>query len=261
MKIAIIILTGLFIFSSCEKVIKVDLNDTEKRIIIQGNYSGDGQVVDVKISLTSSYFDNSTSPNLDNAVVTISDQTGSPQNVPSIGNGKYQLLNYAPTAGATYTMTVVYDGIEYKASSILNSTIAQDPMHIEYEVEEPGPFGEEGEEGFVAYINYTDPASTTDFYQVVTHVNGEQMEKYVSNDKFINGSTVIDYAYGFLKSGDTINIDLRTINEATHDYYVELSTLNDGNVATPANPKYQWSNRGLGYFSVFGSSVREHIIP
>jgi len=89
--------------TSCQKVIDVDLNESSKVIVIEGNFTAQDSTVRVKISLTSSYFNSDPSMTVDNALVSITDGNGVVSVVPSIGNGVYELTSYDPTFDMEYT--------------------------------------------------------------------------------------------------------------------------------------------------------------
>ncbi len=78
---------------SCQKEIDVDLNDADPKVVIEANYIGTDSLVRVRVTQTSSYFDSNPSPVIDNAEVSIIDQSGTPMDIPSTGNGYYELAN------------------------------------------------------------------------------------------------------------------------------------------------------------------------
>src|SRR5690554_6820716 len=66
----LMILSAMIIMmAACEKVIEVDLNDSEPEIVIEGNLSNDNGVLEVKISKTGSYFNTAPYEKVANAEV------------------------------------------------------------------------------------------------------------------------------------------------------------------------------------------------
>ena len=61
--------------------------------------------------------------------------------------------------------------------------------------------------------------------------------------------------------GDTIDIELRSIDEKIFKYYSEIQTIAGAGQATaaPSNPIAIWDNGALGYFSAYGNS-RETVV-
>lgn len=257
MRVYILFIIALPLIFSCEKVINVDLNEGQKKVVILANYMAGDSTVDIQVSQTTNYFGAANSVKINTATITISDQNGNTQTVPFIANGQYRLTNYPGTVGNVYTISVTYNGTAYTSSSTLLTPITLDPITYEF-TSDNDPFGP-SEEGYAAYVNYNDPVGEANYYQVHTLINHTDESRFVLDDKLNDGNAVSEIAAEALELNDTITLELRTINKNIFDYYTELETITDGNGAAPANPTYQWSNNALGYFSSFVGS-KQHII-
>lgn len=252
---------GIIVFASCTKVIDVDLNEANPVVVIEANYTAEDSTVRVSVTETSNFFSNEEEPTINNAVVTITDQNGSSQQVPFVADGNYVLTNYIPQFGTTYTMTVLANGVTYTATCKLNNPISQNG--IIYEYLEPGPFSGDG--GYLVAVSYQDPAAEGDYTAIYVTKNDtlykELGEITLNDDVFTNGNLVIRPLFvDLFELGDTIELELRTIDKKVYDYYTELISLTNPNSAAPANPTYQWENRALGYFSAHGSSRQTTVI-
>lgn len=257
--VLIIVCTSLF---SCQKVIDVDLNEANPKLIIEANYTAEDSTVRVKITYTSNYFSNEESAKIDDAVVTITNQSGTSQNLMSQGDGEYLLENYSPQFGTTYTMTVVKDGITYSADSYLAPTVQQDDVIFEYM--EEGFFG--SDPGYLAILSFLDPESTSDYYMAVVSKNdtvrGTLDQLILQDDLFTNGNYIQRPLFNeFFEIGDSVGIELRTINKKVYDYYLEVQSLYvNQESGAPGNPEYYWSNDALGYFSAYGVSRKGAVV-
>jgi hypothetical protein len=261
MKYLSIVLLGLITFASCQKSIDVDLNEANPVVVIQANYTAEDSTVRVEVTETSNFFSGEDSPVINDAVVTITTQAGVSTVVPFIANGQYTLENYAPEFGTTYTMTVLANGTTYTATCKMLPVIDQQP--VIFDSIPPGPFSGDG--GYVVALTYQDPAAEGDFTSAHITENGERLNSLddivLNDDQFTNGNLLIRPLFVKLFDlGDTIEVELRTINEKVFDYYVELSSLTDPNSAAPANPTYQWENRALGFFNAYPSSRQSVVI-
>lgn len=248
-------------FASCRKKIDIDLNDAEPQLVIEANYSAEDSTVRVLITQTSNYFSTADEPTVDNATIIITDQAGTPTAVPFVASGQYELTNYVPQYGTTYTMTVTHNGTQHVSTCNLNSAIALEPIFVEYL--DQGFFG--GDPGYLAYLTYQDPAAEGDYIQAIHSVNDTVRwsvdEMILSNDDLTNGNMVERPIFVELfDEFDTLEIELRTIDKRIFDYYVELASLTDPSSAAPANPTYNWTNRALGYFSAHGSSRQTVVV-
>ena len=261
MKYLALTLLGLITFASCQKSIDIDLNEANPVVVIEANYTAEDSTVRVLITETSNYFSGDEEPTIDNGVVTITNQAGVSEQVPFISEGLYTLENYIPEYGTTYTMTVLANGVTYTATCDMLPLI--DQQSLLFDSIPPGPFSSEG--GYGVALVYQDPAAEGDFTSAHITRNGKRLKKLnditLNNDQLTNGNLVIRPLFvKIFDLGDTVEVEMRTIDEKIHDYYQELISLTDPNSAAPSNPDYQWENRALGFFSAYPSSRQTVII-
>lgn len=249
-------------FVSCQKVIDVDLNDAEQKVVIVAKYSGNDSTVKVNISLTSSYFDSDPVPVINDAIVTIYDHLGNASNIPFSNDGEYILNNYIPILNSTYTITVSYNNTIYTATCDLNPLVPLDP--ITYDSIPPGIFTESG--GYIVYLNFYDPISVVNYYEIVLVKNGKIKDKlnqiYTQDDLLTDGNFVQRPLFGrYFNLNDTVGMELRTIDKQVYNYLNEAAeTVSNQNAASPGNPEPFWDNGALGYFSAYSSSFQEVIV-
>ena len=245
---------------SCQKVIDVDLNEANENIVIEANYTGEDSTVRVHVSMTSSYFNSDPSPVVDDALVTITDANGVSTNVPSIGNGDYELSNYVPQYGTNYTLVVSNQGNNYTAVCDMPQPVALEPISYEYF---EGFFGSEG--GYAAFLNFNDPAGVENYYVAVLGENGVVYDStnqvFTQDDALTDGNFIQRplFASDFFAIGDTVFMELRTVDKAIYDYTNEVQSIaggggGGGDSAAPGNPTTNWDNYALGYFNAYGIS-------
>jgi hypothetical protein len=122
----IVLVFATIIFSSCEKVIDVDLNNAEPKLVIdavikwQKGTTGEEQVI--KLSLTNDFFTNEILP-ANGASVTITNSVDETFTFLEDGTtGNYICSNFNPVIGEIYTLVVIYDGEIYTATNPLMAT-------------------------------------------------------------------------------------------------------------------------------------------
>lgn len=247
---------------SCTKVIDVDLNDSDPKFVIEGNYTAEDSTVRVKLSLTTSYFDNEPQATLDNLVVIITDHLGNPTQVPFIGNGFYELTNYIPNFNTDYIMTVQYNGTTYTAVSRMNQPVPLETITYEFF---PSFFGLEA--GYVTFLRFNDPPGVSNNYIVAMSLNHVEENNltdfYLQDDAYSDGNLVERPLFREtpFQIGDTVGIELRSVDKTVYDYFSEILSIAGGqSSAAPANPKTNWDNKGLGYFSAYSNSRTEVVI-
>ncbi|MFT5778728.1 MAG: hypothetical protein ACI837_001684 [Crocinitomicaceae bacterium] len=251
---------GLMTIISCTKVIDIDLNEANSIVVIEANYAAEDSTVRVLVTQTTSYFNNETPPTINNAAITIIDHLGNSTVVPFVSEGKYELTNYIPLYDTEYVLNVSYDGTIYSATSEMRTPIVQMPIYYEYT---EGFFGSKA--GYLAYLSYLDPVASQDHIMAILSKNGKPKTKLdqltLADDQLTNGNTIVRPLFAkIFNLGDTVGVELRTIDRDVYHYYIELQSLTDPNSAAPANPTFQWTNKALGYFSAYGNSRQEVVV-
>ena len=261
---ALFYLLGLFtIFTSCQKVIDVDLNDSNPQFVIEANYTAEDSTVRMRMTKSSGYFDSNPTPIVNNAVATISDEAGNSQTLINLGDGNYILTAYIPNFNTTYTMSVLHDGVTYTSSTALSSIVPLNGVTYEFFPD----FFDSGE-GYRVYLNYTDPGVVANYYfALITH-NGNirnDVSNFILSDDQVTDGNMIErplFIDTLFQIGDTIEIELRSVGQNVFEYYSEVQTIagdGQGNAA-PANPPKMWGNEAFGYFCAYGNDRNSVII-
>lgn len=244
-----IILTALvsFIFllgfSSCEKVIDVDLNDTEQKVVIEGSILRGDTVQRIRITKTQNFDESTAPPTVDNASITVIDNYGNAGTFTFVGNGWYELTNYPGFEGRTYTLTAVVEGTSYSGSSTLASYQPLQDLFVDFY-----PFGADTLISLVPA--HFDQQGISNYYQFHVYVNGERDKSiYIQDDQFTDGNLTIEPLFvSELEMGDTVRVDFFCIDKPVHTYFNQLG-VNSSSSATPANPISNLNGGCLGYFS------------
>lgn len=262
-RIFILPLLFLLIFSGCEKVIDVDLNEVAPALVIEGNLSRYPEMAEVKISKTSSYFNNEVpGEKVTGASVMIERIGGKSYALAEIGNGIYRTKRVDLEDNSTYNLIVETGGEIYTASSKLNPTVYIDSLNYYYE--DRFSFFDDG---YVVRAYFTDPADNRNYYRVKVYINGEHQSDvdnlFVFNDRFVDGQPLeislreIDFSVN-----DTVVVQLISLDQKVYEFYNTFRELlnNNPGSAAPANPETNLSNGALGYFSAYSFDLKSIII-
>jgi hypothetical protein len=246
---------------SCEKVIDVDLNNAAPAIVIEGNLSNIPNKAEVKISMTSSYFDTLPSEMISGATVTLKSDFGDSYVLNETGKGIYNSKDVWFKVGSTYQLLVDIKGEKYEAVSRLNPAVNIDSMKFYYE---DNPFLDNG---YYINIYLFDPPEEKNFYRLKYAKNGVFQntidDLILFNDRFVDGNTIEVTLFNQpLELYDTITLQLISLDEGAYEYlrtFQELVNSNPGSAA-PANPISNISNGALGYFSAWSSNSKSAVI-
>lgn len=254
--LSLLVLVYLFILTSCEKVIDLDLNSEDPKYVVEGTVTKDSTVHTVRITRTLNFDETTSYPTVDNAIVTITDNMGNTTTLALVSPGVYQTANYLGVEGRIYTINVSVDGKSFSSSSTMPLQVPIDSLTLE-----EFPFGPEPFYALVA--NRQDPAGIRNYYRFNLYKGNDRFSGiYLQDDQFSDGVEVLEPIFGGdYTSGDTAVLEMMCIDAPTHKYFYTLS-VNAGGTggAVPANPDSNFGIQCLGYFSAQTFERRMKII-
>lgn len=255
MKQLFVLTLFLGIFSSCEDVIDVKLNDAPPRLVIEATLNvlenGTSQST-VRLTSTAPFFENGV-PFITDATVTVTDENGTMYPFTYAENGFYT-ANLVPQLELDYTLSIIYKGETYSATEQLYKV---SPLEFVEQRNDGGFTGEDIE--LKAF--FTDPPGQRNFYFFEgLSEKGDVLDVY--NDEFFDGNTIFGYfLVEDLAPADQVQFNLYGVSGAFYNYmYILLQQTNDqsggpfetqpatvrGNIVNQTNPE----NYPLGYFRI-----------
>lgn len=262
--IKIILLSPLLFFSSCQKVIQLDLKDNEPRYVIEGIITNEPGVCSVHVSKSKNFYEDNQFTGISGAQVKVKDN-GLEFTLTEINPGLYKSTALNGTPGHEYELSVTIGNETFTATCTMPQPVQLDTLYIS-----TGPFGHFR----FPTISYTDPAGINNGYRFVQYLNGvKDPAIFWDDDEFTDGQVVITQLDSGIdseddprniKQGDTVTIDLLSLGEQVLRYWQTLATGGadgGGNVAAPSNPVTNIQGGALGYFSAHTVSSRSVIAP
>lgn len=253
-----ILLTAVF---SCEKVIQIDTNDSEPKLVIEANVTNQEGPYLVKLSLSNQLDESNNYPSITNSLVVISDDLGNTDTLTHVMNGEFQTNDLQGVPGRKYTITVNYSGQIYTASSKMPSTVDLNDVLVQ-----EGAIAGQSQRFLVPV--FTDPIETGNSYNFNLFINGEKVKSYFSwNDQVNNGEVnfrplaATDLA---LSPGDSVLVELQSVTPEAYLYYYTLSQMQSNGPAggtAPSNPPSNISPFCYGLFSAYATSSKLIVIP
>jgi len=207
----------LALFTNCEDVIDVDLNNVEPKLVIEAsinyfkNTTGNEQTI--KLTLSAPFFDN-TIPPATSAIVQVFDSFGNTFNFTEIDStGIYSNNTFIPNIGTDYTLVISYDNEIYTATETLTSVV---PIESVEQNNEGGFSGEDIE--LKAY--YTDPEGISNYYffEFISDIPVVPTLS-VYDDTFTDGNEIFGfYTEEDLEAGDIVTIRNYGVSSQFYDY-------------------------------------------
>jgi len=244
------------LFGSCTKVVNINLEEADKKIVIEANVYNGEQPFLVNIKRSTDYYGRENELPINNAEVSISTDNGGYLPVPLIENGIYAIHSFSGLPGHTYALRVRVDGKEYTAQSTMPYNVTIDSLTYRYKDDGLG------EAGYELSYRYTDPKDQENNYLMLLTVNdtllSNPMYILLFNDKDVFSNAEGNNFYKRFKKGDKISVDLRGMDNNVYLYFKTLrEILTNQNGPAPANPVTNIQGGALGYFGAFNTSRKE----
>jgi hypothetical protein len=271
MKNSIIVLLIIVAFSSCTKVIDIDLNKTSPQLVIQADITNLAGPYIVKLNNSVNFSDPNVLPGVPNAFITITDNVGNKDTLTSTSTiGEYKTTFIQGIQGRTYTLNVSVNGNTYNAISTMPTINTIDSVRFLQSSfgGGSGPGGQTIEPPYNAIPYFIDPIQIGNYYRFIQRVNGKKDNSILlDNDNLINGLQYQRpiFSQGTdMKLGDTLDLELHSIDKVTYDYFNTLSLSlgsGPGGGTTPANPETNIVGKDvLGYFSAYSVDKKTVIV-
>lgn len=261
MKLLIFVFALVIFFTSCEKVIELDLSTADAKLVIEGNITNQAGPYFVKLTKTLPFDQPSIYPGVAGATITISDNTGVKDTLVYTDKGIYRTSTLQGIVGRTYTLNVISEGKTYEAKSTMPAFVPLDTIRI-------SSFTFGGLEQKFLIPVYTDPKELGNNYNFRLIVNDTLDKSYITwNDNTNNGvpnQRPLGRSDSNFKTGDDVFLEMQCVDLSAFNYYFTLAELANGGAGggiTPSNPPNNISGGALGLFSAHTSQVKEIKIP
>jgi hypothetical protein len=261
-----ILIPIIVILTSCEKVIDLDLNDAEKKYVIEAVITDQAGTAKVLITETKNFDEDNNFSGISGATVTIKENGGVTATLTETSPGKYESSALNGSSGKTYDLSVIIAGKTFSAASTMPQKINLDTIYTTDEF----IFTDTRK---IANVDFKDPAGKGNNYRFIQYVNGlKEKQVFIQNDDYTDGRINNNKLYYFpdddddstvIKSGDTVMIDLLCIDPGIYKYWFSLdrSSTGGGGQSTPSNPATNIQGGALGYFSAHTLQTKTMVVP
>ncbi|RZK63391.1 MAG: DUF4249 domain-containing protein [Pedobacter sp.] len=253
----------VFILSSCEEVIELNLDTAAEKYVIEANLTNLETGARVLISKTKSYASSNDFDGVANAIVEIEDQGGGITRLTEMPKGVYTHATLKGMPTQTYKLKITIAGQTFTSTCVMPAVVPLEDVYP-YELNLfDGP-------RLFTHVKYTDPIGVKNFYRFIEYKNGVYTKSIMAaNDEFTDGKTVNQtiFPYEFddeskLKKGDKIKLEFLTIDEPVYKYWfsVDNGAQGGGDSAAPANPVSNIKGGAIGYFSAHTIQSKEYTV-
>jgi len=253
MKKLIYLFILFIIFTSCEDVIDVELNESEPRLVIEANLDlleNGNSITKVRLTLSAPFYENEI-PIVSDATIIIR-ENDLIHSLEYVEDG-YYTGNFDFNYNIDYTLEVIYKGELYTATQEL---ISVTPIDYIEQINDGGINGDEIE----LKVFFTDPSNEDNYYLFEGNSEKGKIQDSFS-DEFFDGNQVFGlYAVEELEIGDNVQIRLYGVDNQFYNFMSLLLQQNNsdggpfetqpatvrGNIINLDNP----DNYPFGYFRI-----------
>ena len=261
---------AIMTLASCEDIIELDLENAEPKIVIDATVDATTQTALVILTKSNGFYDDINLDFVNDATVNLTLADGSNVNLPMVQDGIYGTFGLNISEGDDLILTVIdVENNEYKATETVPHDIAIDSLQIiptdNAGPGSSGPFGGGDVQYYQIFTHWQDVENEESFYRIRASVNDTLQTSLItlSDDINRNGDVFSQPVFQTFEEGDTVTIQLLSLDEGSFRYFSDLSNVQGQgfNSTTPYNPKSNFDNEALGYFSVFRKAEQTVILP
>lgn len=259
---------SLALLHSCTKEIDIELEEGDRRLVIDAWFTTEEKVHEIRLSETANYFSNEATPLVSGATVQISGGG----NVFPFTESSPGIYQSAPTAkaemGTSYTLSVTYNNQIYEAIDYCDTVPSLDSMVLY-------PIYDNGDLKRYEFLIWTKELSGYGHYYVWRTLNNNiylkdtlseieiESDEYLGDGLEFNNFPIESIGASQVNSGDTLTLEQHNISRQTYDAFMAILAETEwrGGIfdSPPANIPSNISNDGLGVF-VVSSMVKQSVI-
>lgn len=272
--IFILIIAGIAL-TACEKTVILDITQNTPRVIIEGLVTNQAGYQYVKVTRSSGFYETGASPRIENASVSVSDDSGNHYDfVHNPGGDADSAGYYRPVTpfvgviGRTYRLEVQVDEEFYEGSDLLSPVTKIDSLASqinEEEREDPDKVGK-----FYEVLMFAkEPQSTNDYYLFKFYRNDSltvdfDTDIYYADDELLGENIDGVPSPVYYAPGDVARVEMYSISREAYVFYNDLQLLlnNDGGLfgQPPSNSRNNLSNGALGFFQASAVDRSEIVV-
>jgi hypothetical protein len=255
------VLPAIIILSGCEEVIDIDLNSSDPAFVVEAVIKKDTVSI-VRLTSTVSYFSQEKPDYVENASVTISDGDSS-EELTYTGNGYYSGSKIIGTEEKKYEIEVVYNGILYKANSLM--PVKTDLISVTYyKYESQSILNPYGDTVYTITCEFYDTPDRDNYYMIrfISKSKTQESSYYMLTEKSANdGSISIDlngkitFSESLFWESADVDVILYSVDKSIYKYFLQLNDIlfwkRRLNPPSPYNPESNITNGALGYFAAW----------
>lgn len=201
---------------SCEKIIEIDIPESERKIVVNGLLNPDS-VVKINLSRSLSILENNEFVYLENAQVRLSENGTDLGLLSNTGSGFYVLSGYYPNPGSEYYLQVEYPGLQ----TVTALAELKDPVDFS-EIDTTSTTDEWGGGELRISFDFDDPAEEN-FYSISVTATHKVFDYFTFS--YLDSLVTYPVYFSFIEEGE--GIQNRLVQEGATTYFGSKAFFSD----------------------------------
>ncbi|WP_093368514.1 DUF4249 domain-containing protein [Psychroflexus sediminis] len=230
MRKLLFLLSFVCVFTACEDVVEVDLEEAKSRLVVdailQWEKGSTGANQSIELSRTRGFFEEEPIP-VSGAKVVVSNSSGLEFTFVETSPGEYVTGNFQPALNELYSLSIEVNGSVYSAEESLKPVVPIDFI----EQDDAGGFSGENIE---LKVFYTDPEGIENYYLFKFFAPFLAFPEFdINDDEFSDGNQIFDiFSEEDLEPGMPVTIQLHGISKGYYNF-LEILLAQAGSAGGP----------------------------
>ncbi len=277
-KSVFILAAGVFVMSSCQDKVDLDIPDGETFLVVEGWLTNFDTIHTVKLTYTTPYFDDQPAPVAANAEVILMDDADNEFELLETDPGVY-IYEGAGEEGRLYQLAITLEnGEEYLSDpEEMYDVVPIFDIYWQLSEEEPDPDNDENPDDiYDVLIDTQEKPGVGDYYRWRSFLNGVEYqgpdEIFVAADEFVDGNDINEFnvTEELYSIPDTVTIIQEHISRGAYEFFLSIIRQTSdvggpfdappapvpGNVKNLTNP----NKPAVGFFGVAAQSTATVVV-
>ncbi|MBK8393406.1 MAG: DUF4249 domain-containing protein [Saprospiraceae bacterium] len=242
----------LLFVTSCTEVITLELDTAKQKPVIDATLNATTGTCKVILTKTGGFYQKTDFDKISNAIVSLVDGNGLRYNLSETSTGIYEVGNIKVQPGNNFTLTIEnVEGKTYKAEALT----PYPGRAVEISKQLFANPATDTLPSFFTSLLIEDYPEVKNYYQMKSYINGKFQASIFdfTGDEWFDGYTVELPSSAVVYEGDTMVLELISMNKAMYQYVLEMSE----NLELAYNPKTNFDGDVFGRFGIFYSDSKE----
>jgi hypothetical protein len=259
LKKILLLISVLLAFYSCEEEVVLDLDEAERRLVVEAILSNEYHALKVSLSYSQGFYTEPEYTRTGDATVVVADEFGNFEQLEINENGVFLSHNWVALPNSAYELNINTSENNISVKTMMPKKV--EIMNVQFVA---SPFW--GADSLNAFVEVLDPVNEDNYFRLFVRELGatKMVEYYLVDDSFGKNDVIsMPVYYRNFAVGDTVLVELRHLTKDTYEFYSTLSENVNGsfNSIAPGNPVSNMPPDVMGHFVSYYVDTDTIVVP